>query len=201
MIEYTPVDPKHLHPDTFECVHCHYFRLHEAYPFCTPIQQIYNTIRHFAPDLSAAIASIRQATTRLLTDMRTYPEEARELSQELPYIEAFFEQVQETSARLHNGEDARRANIEALNRLHAESQQREEEARQRWQAEVAAGDAYFGGPGAYQRIRDEYFAEFNTKKREALRQRIRAFQHAYQQGQQAEQEPVMVQVGLWEDNR
>lgn len=199
MIEYTPVDPLCLHPSTYELVHRHYWDLKEIYTNCTPVHQIYNTIRACAPDLSTAIASIRLATQRLLADMRTYPDEAWKLAQALPYIEEFCELVQETSAKLHNAEPVRRANIEALNRLHAESQQREEEARQRWQAEVAAGDAYFGGPGAYQQIRDKYYAELDMKKREALRQRIRAFQDAYHAGEQpAQPELALVQAGLWE---
>lgn len=201
LIEYTPVDPKRLHPDTFELVHRHYFWLTDSYPWCVTIHQIYNTIRACAPDLTLAIASIKQAVQRIIADMRTYPDDAWELAQALPYIEEFCERVQETSARLHNGEDAKRANIEALNRLHIKSEQRAEEARQRWQAEVEAGDAYFGGPGAYQRIREEMYATLDMKAHEALRERIRAFQSAYRSGTLAAQEqcePEPVQVELWE---
>jgi len=201
MIEYTPVDPLCLHPDTFELVHREYFWRKDDHPFCTPIQQIYNTLRHCAPDMRAAVAEVQQGTKQLLADMRVYPDEAWKMAQALPHIEDFCECVQETSAKLHNGEPDRRASIEALNRLWAESQQREEEQRQRWLAEVTAGDAHFGGPGAYQQTRDEYYAELDMKKREALRQRIRAFQDAYHQGEQPAQpqrELEPVQAGLWE---
>lgn len=196
---YLLPDPLRLHPATHELIQRDYLLLKESYPMCTPIQQIHNTIMHFAPDLYAAIASIQQATKRLLADMRTYPADAEKLTKFLPYASEFCERVQETSAKLHNGEPARQAAIEALDKLMAESKQREEERRQQWLVEVVAGDAYFGGPGAYQRIRDEYFAELDMKKREALRQRIRTFQYAYRQSEQPPVQPEPVQAGLWQE--
>lgn len=201
LLEYQPVNPLRLHPDTFELVHRDYWDLKDIYPWCTPIHQIYNTLRACAPDLTIAIASIKQAAQCILADMRAYPDDAWRLAEALPHIEAFFERVQETSARLHNGEPAKRASIETLNRLHIESEQRAEEMRQRWQTEQAAGDAYFGGPGAYQRIREEMYAELDIKKHETLRERIRAFQRAYRAGTLPTQEqykPEPVQAELWE---
>lgn len=198
MIEYSPADPRKLHPSTFRDVHCDYRRLKDADPWCTPIHQIYNTLEACAPDLSAAIASVQAGTQRLLADMRKYPNEARKLSQALPYIEEFFETCQEISAKLHNQEPARRAAIEALNQSCAKAEQMEKEARQRWLAEVAAGDAYFGGPGSYQRIREEMFAEMDVKKHEALRARIRAFQRSYYE-QPAQTVSMAIQVGLWSE--
>lgn len=196
-LEYHSVNALRLHPSTLEVVHRRYFILKDTYPCCTIIHQIYNTIRAYAPNLNAAIARIQQGTKHLLVDMRAYPEEAWKLAEDLPYIEEFCEYVQETSAKLHNGEPARQANIEALNQLRMESKKREQENRLRWLAEKTAGDAYFGGPDAYQCIREEYYAETDMKKREALRQRIRAFQEMYHTGKQTTQ-PEPVQVELWE---
>ena len=198
MIEYTPVDPLTLHPSTHELVQRDYLWLKEFYPFCTPIQQICNTIMHYAPDLSAAVASIQQASTSLLADMRKYPADAEKLARALPYLADFCERVQETSARLHNGEPAQRENIEALNRLLAESEQREEERRQQWLAEVAAGDAYFGGPGAYQIARDNHYATLDTKEYAASGERLRVFREAYHRDEQPQPEAAPVQAGLWE---
>lgn len=198
-LEYHPVDALRLHPSTFEVVHRRYFILKDTYPCCTIVHQIYNTIRAYAPDLNAAIAHIQQGTKNLLVDMRTYPEEAWKLAEDLPYIAEFCEYVQETSAKLHNAESAKRANIEALNQLHMESKKREQENRLRWLAEKTAGDMYFGGPDTYQCIREEYYAETDMKKREVLRQRIRAFQEMYHTGKLvAQEQPEPVQVELWE---
>jgi len=196
-VEYIPVDPRRLHPSTLELVRRRYFYLKDIYPWDASIRQIYNTLQACAPDIHAAIAEVKRGEQRLLADMCTYPTEAWKLSQTLSYIEDFFECVQEASAKLHNTEPARRATIEALNRLRAKAERIAEEERQRWMAEVAAGDAYFGGPGSYQQVSEEYFAATDMKQREALRARIRAFQHAYQTTEPEPAEHELVQAGLW----
>lgn len=198
MIEYIPVDPLALHPSTHVLIQRDYLWLANDYPFCTPIQQICNTIMHYAPDLLAAIAAIQRASKSLLADMRKYPAEAEKLARALPWLEDFCEYVQETSAKLHNGEQGQREAIEALNRLHAESQQREAERQQQWLAEVAAGDAYFGGPGAYQRARDEHYAALDAKEYAASGERLRTFRDAYHRGEIPQPEAAPVQAGLWE---
>jgi hypothetical protein len=198
MSEYIPVDPLTLHPSTHELVQRQYLVLRDCYPNCTPVQQLYNSVMHFAPDLPTAIASIQQASKSLLADMRAYPDEAEKLARALPYLADFCECVQETSAKLHNGEQGQREAIEALNRLHAESQQREAERQQQWLAEVAAGDAYFGGPGAYQRARDEHYAALDAKEYAASGERLRTFRDAYHRGEIPQPEAAPVQAGLWE---
>jgi hypothetical protein len=199
MIEYCPVDPLALHPSTHELIQRDYLWLKLDYPNCTPIQQICNSIMHFAPDLPAAIASIQQATQRLLVDIAAYPDEAEKLARALPYLADFCELVQETSAKLHNGESAQRAAIEALNRLHTESERREEARRQQWLAEVAAGDAYFGGPGAYQLARDAHYAALDAKEYAASGERLRAFRDEYHRGEQPQREAEPVQASLWQE--
>lgn len=198
-IEYRPVDPLCLHPDTHELIQREYLYLKESYPTCTPIQQIYNTIMHFAPDLHAAVASIQQATKRLIADIRAYASDTEKLARALPYLEDFCERVQETSAYLHNGEPAKREAIAQFNESWARMKQMEEEARERWDREVATGDAYFGGPGSYQRARDAHYATSDLKEWKASGDRIRAFRVAYHQGEQPQRELAPVQAGLWQE--
>lgn len=201
MIEYRPVDPLALHPSTHELIQRDYLWLKEFYPFCTPIQQICNTIMHFAPDLPAAIASIQHATEQTIADMCKYPDDAEKLARALPWLEDFCELVQETSAKLHNAEPAKRANIEALSQLLAESEQRAEEHRQRWQAEVVAGDAYFGGPGKYERLRDAHYSAPTMQEYTTTGDRLRAFRKSYHSGNRSTipPEPVPMLASLWEE--
>lgn len=198
MSEYRSVNARALHPDTRELVCFHYWDLHQIYPNSTPIQQIYNAIVG-TPDLGMAIEKIQRSSQKLLADMRAYPDDAYELGRFLPFLEDFCELVQETSARLHNREPAKREAYERVSALLDQLKQAEETARTEWQRFVEAGDAYFGAPGAYLRLLNARYSETGAKEWEAIRDRLRAFREAYEQGTlppaQTVTEPT--QANLW----
>jgi hypothetical protein len=89
-----------MHKDTFKLISTEYFYLHLDLPTCTDIQQIYNTIIHYAPSLELVLQAMRLGDSRLMEDIKKYPSESYKFINSLEWSADFYEMVQEIDAKL-----------------------------------------------------------------------------------------------------